>query len=213
MKIGVITPHRNDRPEFLAQFKKYLAAQTLQPDVVLYADKLAKSDVIDITKRYREAYAEMIMIADVVLFMEVDDYYASNYIEKIVAGWNDAGQPDIFGIDSSIYYHVTGRWFQIGHPGRSSANTTLLKTGLQINWPADNYPYTDIVLWDQLKGKTMPMPRTPICIGIKHGIGLVGGGAHNSDSGHYKHEDPTGEWLSNIIGEDSEFYKELKRRL
>jgi hypothetical protein len=212
MKIGVITPHRNDRPEFLAQFKKYMAAQTVQPDIVNYVDYEPESEGVDISQRYKRGFTQLESFAnlDLILFMEVDDYYAPNYVETMVSGWINAEKPYLFGIGSSIYYHISGKWFSIGRPSMMSM---AVRSGLNINWGNDNYPYADITLCNQLSGQFMEMPEKQICIGIKHGIGLVGGGCHNSDSGHYRYNDLSGQWLLSVVGDENfEFYKQLKNK-
>lgn len=210
IKIGVICPHRGDRANFLTQFKKYLFAQTMLPDEIIYSDYPPLSNEIDITQRYRRAY-ECLKNVDVILLMEVDDYYAPSYIETMITEWEKNNKPDIFGISSSVYYHISGKYFQINHPTRSSANTTLLKSNLKINWGLDSYPYTDIRLWEQINGKTFNMPLAPICVGIKHGIGLVGGGCHDEDSAHYTKFDKDGKMLFAIVGKENfEFYQSLK---
>jgi len=207
MKIGVICPHRNDRPEFLAQFKKYLAAQTLQPDDIIFVNHEPESNEIDITHRYRIGYENIQKLVDVVLFMEVDDFYHPEYIKTIVNAWKDEGRPEAFSLGNSIYYHISGKWFNINRP---SANTFLLRSGLRIDWRKDNYPYVDVTLLGKLffSFKTI---NPPICIGIKHGIGLVGGGCHNSDNERYVNDDSSGEWLRSVVGDENfEFYRHMQ---
>lgn len=211
MKVAVITPHRGDRPEFLEQFKKYLAAQTVQPDQTIYMDYASESGEIDITQRYRRGYEIVNAIypeIEAVLFMEVDDWYAPDYIETMLEGWMRYNKPSLFGIGNSFYYHIAGKYFHIGLP---SANAMLLKTHLQINWGPDNYPYIDVTLSKQLVLHHYTMPFTPVVVGIKHGIGLVGGGCHNEDNEHYVNDDTTGEWLKNIVGDENwEFYIRMR---
>lgn len=212
LKIGVIVPHRNDRPEFLEQFKKYMAAQTLQPDKVLYVDYEPESNLCDISQRYRRGYETLSLEGyDIALFCEVDDWYSPDYIETIITKWQISGKPVMFSISSSIYYHISGRWFKIERP---SANTFLLIPGRNISFGYDDYPYVDVTLSGNLTHEfKMCTPANIICIGIKHGIGLVGGGCHNSDNERYTELDESGDWLRAIVGDENyEFYKSLKEK-
>lgn len=213
MRVAVICPHRNDRPEFLAQFKKYMAAQTHQPDEVLYVNYKPESANCDITQRYRRGYETLSANynLDLVLFCEVDDWYSPNYIETMVVKWQISGKPNIFSISSSIYYHISGKWFKIGRP---SANTFLLKLGQKISFGYDDYPYVDVTLSESLTHEfKMCQPSDVICIGIKHGIGMVGGGCHNADNGRYINDDTSGNWLRSIVGDENyEFYASLRMK-
>jgi hypothetical protein len=175
-------------------------------------DYPALSQEVDITARYKAGCQKLFDNGcTVVLFWEDDDWYASNYIETMVTRWIESGKPAAIGIGISTYYHImTNRYFSIRHTGRASAMATLVtKKVMDIQWPADNDPYLDIALWKQLKGKTFE-PEKPICLGIKHNLGMVGGGAHQPDSGHYKIEDKDGSYLRSIVGRDFTFYSEMK---
>ena len=105
------------------------------------------------------------------------------------------------------------KWFKINHVGRASMmSTCFTEKILNAKWPANNYPYTDIELWRSMKGKTF-MPPVPVCLGIKHGIGLVGGGAHDGETcGHYSNNDINGEYLKQITGTDFDFYQGVKNK-
>lgn len=218
IKVGVICPHRGDRPEFLAQFKSYMASQTRQPDIMEYVDYEPESVDIDVTQRYKRGCENLFRLyrgnCDVVLFMEVDDYYAPDYIETMVREWQRAGTPEIFGIGQTVYYHIfEQRWVTIPHRKRASAMSTMVtRSILNMSWPRDNNPYLDIEMWEKMRGSTF-VPVSPICIGIKHGIGMVGGGAHNGDSPHYNRDDQGGLWLRGIVGEDYKFYESLRERV
>lgn len=210
MIIGVVIPTRG-RKRFLAMALKQIGRQTVQPHHIRVVDFEADGEEVDITRRYRQGCNDLLPNCDVVLFWEDDDWYAPNYIETMVAGWLAAGKPSAFGIANTTYYHIfERRYFTISHPGRASACCTMVtKDVLNIRWPSDDYPYLDIELWNQLAGKTF-VPQQPICIGIKHGLGLVGGGCHNGSSKHYTQADPDGRYLRSIVGEDFNFYEELR---
>jgi hypothetical protein len=215
IKIGVLCPHRGDKPQFLAQFKKYMANQIMQPNVLHFVDYEPESKDIDVTQRYRRGCEHLFRISncDVVLFMEFDDFYNKNYIAQMILEWKRAGRPAIFGIGHTIYYHIFQQmWVNIPHRSRASAMSTLVtRVVLNMSWPKDNNPYLDADMWAKIPGKTF-IPRSPICIGIKHGIGLVGGGAHNGDNAHYNMKDAGGTWLKAIIGEENyKFYEQLQK--
>lgn len=214
-KIGILIPTRGNRPEFLKQSLLMLGRQTMKADFVEVVEYKPDSDDFDITQRYHfgcdRLFSRPWRQCDLVIFWEDDEWYAPNYIEKMYTGWIEAGCPSIWGIGYSIYYHIIGSmWFKINHPSRASMMATCVTSEvMKIKWPADNYPYTDVILWERMKGKTM-MPAKPICLGIKHGIGMVGGGAHNVECGHYSNQDFNGEFLKSITGPDYLFYHHMK---
>ena len=215
IKVGVLCPHRNDRAQFLSQFKKYMSAQIMQPHVLHFEDYEPENGDIDVTQRYRRGCEHLFRIAkcDVVLFMEVDDFYSPQYIATMILEWKKYNRPAIFGIGHTSYYHIFQQcWVNIPHRSRASAMSTLVTRAiLNMRWPKDNNPYLDVEIWSQILGKTF-IPRAPICIGIKHGIGMVGGGAHNGDNAHYNMKDAGGVWLRAIVGESNyKFYESLQK--
>lgn len=209
IKIGVLIPTRGDRKKFLNQAKKLLLNQTVKPNYIEIVDDAPVNNDVDITYRYRIGCERLFSKGcEIVLFWEDDDWYAPEYIETMVDEWKRARMPEIFGIGYSTYYHILGnKYMTIAHKGRASAMSTLVtKKVLSINWGADNYAYTDIVLWKELKGSTFH-PQKPINLGIKHGMGLCGGGGHTLDFQHYNKTDFEKEYLKNIVGSDFDFYK------
>lgn len=211
MKLAILIPHRNDRPRFLRHLNYLILNQTLQPDLVHYVDYPPESAKKDITQRYRRGYNDLRGSGfDAIFFMEVDDWYASTYIETTMTAWIDAGKPDIFGQMETEYYHISKRGhFTMDHQQRSSAMSTLIKPDLDIKWCADDNPYTDICLFDQLPYRLfLPSPR--ISIGIKHGEGLTGGGMHIDGLERYlRNPDPEMKWLKEQVDTISfEFYRD-----
>jgi len=213
IKIGVLIPTRGNRISFLQQAKHLLSKQTLQPDFIEVVDDEPLTAAVDITYRYRIGVDRLkAKGAGVILFWEDDDWYASNYIETMVNEWNKRGNPEIFGIGTTTYYHIgCNKYLTISHEKRSSMFCTMIRSTADITWCKDDYPYADVVVWDQLKGKTF-MPVKPICLGIKHGIGMVGGGGHTEDYKHYNKIDSAKSFLKSIVGEDEGFYSnEIKK--
>lgn len=182
MKIAVIIPDRNDRPEFLKACKSMLKSQTVQPDEIYIVNYPSKSQDCDITERYRIAYHWFDgMDYDVIFFMENDDYYAPNYIEQMLLMWQSAEKPDLFGIGYTYYYHLgLKKYVKFEHKRRASMMNTLIKPDLNFKWCVDNYAYTDAHLWQTIKNRVTCFPETPISLGIKHGIGKSGGEYHKT---------------------------------
>jgi hypothetical protein len=208
MKIAVLIPDRGDRPNFLRNCERMIENQTLKPTYMFVVDYPPKNDDCDITQRYRVGYESINKYdVDCILLMENDDYYSQSYIETMVNNWIKNGKPDIFGTDYTIYYHINERaHFTMNHSRRSSAMSTLIKPNLNIQWPKDNDPYTDIALWKQLKGITF-RPDEIICIGIKHGVGKCGGKNHTCNMHRYINKDSNFEFLKqNMDSESFNFY-------
>lgn len=217
MKVGIIVPHRNDRPAFLERCKRFIDEQTLQPEIVLFVDYAPKSAEKDITERYRFGYDQLRNRGlDIIAFIEVDDWYSPNYLQTMVDAWKEAGQPELFGTRYTIYYNIRLRaWFRMDHPHRACAMNTLIKPNLDISWCPDHEPYTDQHLWMVLAktGKLQGVTFTPtqhIALGIKHGIGLNGGHHHNSRLERYVNPDAELSWLKSVVGEeDAGFYASI----
>ncbi len=199
IRIAVFIPTRGDREVFLNNCLRMLAAQTLKLNpYILVIDFKALNNEKDITKRYRFGYNNLTSQSfDLIAFIEDDDYYAPTYIETMATEWLKAGQPDIMGTGKTIYYHLKlHKYFVMNHPSRSSAMNTFIKPDLNLTWPADNYAFTDLHLWNtsdiaQSKfpvGNQLPKnmwlkghifnPDKIISIGMKHGVGLCGGRNH-----------------------------------
>lgn len=210
MKVGVIIPDRRDRPELLDHCIKMIKTQTRKADIVNVINFVPTSNVPDLTKRVRLGFEwAKENGCDCVLIMENDDYYSENYIESMVKGWIENDKPEIFGTDYTYYYHIFKRKFnKLVHPNRASLMNTLISCDALIKFPNDSEVYLDMVLWEQLKGKTFT-PKEPIAIGIKHGIGLCGGNGH--DKMVYKNEDFSLDFLNRHVDEESfYFYLSLK---
>lgn len=210
IKVAVICPDRGgDRPLFLAQFHKQMARQTLKPEVIEVIDFAPTDDSVDITKRYRIGYEKIRGKGfDVVAFCENDEVYLPRYLEVMVKGWLDYGKPELFGINHTIYYHLgLDRSVVLEHPNRSSMMCTLMKPDLDVEWCADDYPYTDAWLWMNCKDRKTFRPGEMICLGIKHGISLCGGEYHSTNLKKYTDK---GILFSKVVGEDLKYYEEIK---
>lgn len=178
--IAILSIHRGDRPLFLQNLNRMIKAQTMQPDVVHFVDYPPTSTAKDITQRYRIGYNALSSF-DIIIIMEVDDWYAPNYIETVYNQWLKLGRPDMLGQNHTIYYNIKlFAYFVFNHNTRSSMMNTAIRGGLNIHWPIDTEPYTDTHLWvnNTHLSKQIFNPSPEICLGIKHGVGLLGGGFH-----------------------------------
>lgn len=179
MKIGVIIPDRGDRPKFLENCLRMLKTQTIQPDIIELVDDIPLNDNCDITWRYRTGYDRLRnKDLDIIAFIENDDWYAPDYLETMINQWVNFGKPDVFGTNYTIYYHIKlFSYLTMNHDTRSSAMSTIIKPDLDFAWCPDHEPYTDMWLWNKLKGIVFH-PEKHICLGVKHGVGLCGGRSH-----------------------------------
>jgi hypothetical protein len=208
MKVGVLIPTRGDRPQFLSHAFYLLERQLLNIDFIEVVNDRPISNQKDITYRYRIGCERLVKRgADIIFFWEDDDYYSNSYLLKMYDAWIENGKPSIFGIGYSIYYHIGLRkWVKLDHPERASAMSTMVtKDIVKFNWPTDSEPYTDLFLWKGIKGRTVSF-ETIEAIGIKHGVGLCGGGGHNR-KGWYLNNDPGLKWLGSKVDDVSlDFY-------
>jgi len=203
--VAVIIPDRGDRPKMLANCLRMMKAQTMKP-VIHLIDEMPKDERPDITYRYKKGYQEV--NADLVFFIETDDWYHPNYLYTIYSCWLSEGKPDLIGIDYTYYYHLKlKKYFKYGHIGRASMMNTAIAPGLKLNWPSDNYRFVDMYLWDKIKGMTIS-PEHPISIGMKgHGEGMYGGTGHDNKLHRYVHND-NGFLEKHLDKESFEFYKQ-----
>lgn len=210
-KIGTLTIDRGDRPQFLEFCKQQLNNQTLQPDVKLIFDEKPKSSLPDLTYRYRKGFEKLFNEGcEVVFCIENDDAYSNKYIETMYNAWLKHGKPDIIGINSTIYYHIfSQKHSELEHKGHSSMMSTgFTKAVLDVQWPSDDHIFLDLWLWRRMKGVLLTI-KEPICVGIKHDIGLCGGKAHDPNWG--KLQDNNFSYLSTKIDSESlEFYKNVR---
>lgn len=186
MKIALLIPDRGDRPKFLQNCMRMMAAQTLQPSEICLVNHAPKSNAIDITERYRIGYDRLRGRGfDLIALIENDDWYAPNYLETMANKWCELGHPNIIGTDYTIYYNLNVKGIhRINHSHRSSAFSTCLIPDMEIKWPHDSEPYTDFRLWETIPGKLF-RPTQHICVGIKHGHGLCGGHYHTTKLQRY----------------------------
>lgn len=218
MKIAVLIPDRSDRPQFLENCLRMMKAQTLQPEHIELVNDKPLNDKCDITYRYRTGYDRLRNKGyDLIAFIENDDWYDPDYLSTMAHAWKNTGRPQLLGTGSTIYYHIfKKRYLTMQHSTRSSAMNTFIVPNLNFLWCKDDQPYTDIHLWKLLKGVTV---RTdiPISMGIKHGLGMCGGGFHDENEKHdvmhrFSEQDLDMKYLKKIMDSESfNFYSNLKK--
>lgn len=216
-KIGIVIPDRGDRPQLLENCLRMMENQTVVPDEIALVNFKPANDLPDLTKRYRIGYDTLTFKGcDCILFIENDDYYHPNYIERMVDKWIELDEPELLGHQYTIYYHLKLRaWLKLEHFRRASAMNSLLKAGMNIKWCPDHEVYTDLHLWMKadLKGMTF-QPLTHLCLGMKHGAGKCGGGFHRTLQGRFKNVDPDLNFLKQYCDHTSfEFYKNFSQYL
>lgn len=215
MNFAIVIPTRNDRPKFIEQCKKFLKRQTLQPKEVIWVNYQPESANKDITQRYRRGVEEATKKGyEFVVFWEDDDWYHPQYLEWLIDKWKEAKMPLAFGVGETYYYHhaIEGL-IHYDHPERTSAFCTLLKLPVKMSWPADSQPFLDMHIYKMLKPLTVKFPKNQIyAIGIKHGIGLSGGGGHKMLHG-YQFSKENREWFIKNVGDDITFYDSIKKEM
>lgn len=217
MKIGVVTPDRNDRPKFLERCKYYVKRQTVKVDFHEIVNYPQKTFPIDITERYMIGLNNLKDKCDVILFMENDDYYAPHYVERMIQRWKEFGSPELFGIGETYFYHIGSQhYWHREHTERACAYSTMIRADAvhKINHSTYDRLLFDMGVWRQFQGPTC-LVTPPITIGIKHGFGVCGAAGHNAwfyDKDPRSHKDSHYKWLTAQIGEeDAEWYREMAK--
>lgn len=144
--------------------------------------------------------------------IESDDYYPANYFTMFPPGY------DFYGFASTVYYNLRNKTFSNidRHPNRAS----LFCTGFRIpaldkfHWPPDDFVFLDIKLWEyavRTSKKYHLISRDNPCLGIKHGIGKVGGKGHK---GEQRNRDNDFKYLKGYVDAESfDFYTKLHAAL
>jgi len=212
MKFAIIIPTRKDRPAFIEQCKFLIKRQSLQPNEVIWVDYEPTSNNKDITQRYRMGVELATKNGhDFVVFWEDDDWYDKDYLLWLTTEWRNNNLPNFFGVGETYYYHIMlGKSHHMKHVNRTSAFCTLAKLPWKCSWPIDSYPFLDMHIHKSTQVKTINFPKNKIyAIGIKHGIGLSGGGGHSTTFRFYQTE--SREWFYKQIGEDRHFYDSVEQ--
>jgi len=207
---AVIIPTRGDRPKFLAQCKKLINKQTVQPKEIFWMDYAPESQHKDISQRYKRGVEKAKQgHYEFVVFMEDDDWYHPQYLEWLIKSWKSKNKPDFFGVGETYYYHHKIDGLQhMKHTNRTSMFCTLAKLPWKISWPQDFNPFLDMHISKNANVSTVMFPKgQAYAIGIKHGIGKTGGGGHNA-SHNYK-LGGNRKWFYDQVTTDRNFYDSM----
>ena len=212
MKVAVIIPTRGDRPQFIKQCKNLLQRQTRKPDKIFWMDYKPESKAKDITQRIRRGIEKATNEGfNVAIFWEDDDWYHPTYLEWLLGEWKRSNMPAIFGVGETYYYNiaVNGR-LHMKHGNRTSLFCTMMNLPFMGKWCSDSYPYLDMHLHKTGLVKTVNFPKDEVkAIGIKHGIGLCGGGGHNARFKWDMTGSAASQWFSRNMDDQLSFYQSL----
>jgi len=194
-----------------------MEAQTRVPDFINIVDHPIESNAVDLASRFKIGIQTSLkMGADLIFFIEDDDFYRPEYIKTMVQLWTGAGKPALFGLDVTIYYHLGLKMAgSIKHPGRASMYSTMITKDFDMSvWPEDPERFVDVKVWKDAVSKKAVTPTDTICIGIKHGHGLCGGSMHDpkrflSMFRETKMPDENLNFLSDFTGPGFWFYKSI----
>lgn len=218
MNIGLLTPTLGGvRKPFLEHNKYLIENQTLEPTIHLLIDDKQEQFPNDINVRYKIGCDRLFNCynCDVVLFIEDDDYYYPNYIETMINKWLENNKPSMMGISNTLYYQLRlQKYSNYLHDLRSSMMCMLVtREILDIDFP--NVKFLDHFLWSEYNGVKKSIKLNEfICIGIKHGIGNVGGDGHSTTENleMWREQDSNYKYLQKILVNDKksfEFYKNI----
>ncbi len=213
-RIATVTPTRGDRKELFDFCRKQIDKQTLQPDNKYYMAFDPTDNHVDLTKRVRMGFELAKKDGmDWVVIIEDDDLYKTNHIETLSAYFKTH---DFVGYSNSLYYNLRNKTYgNFTHPNRSSLFCMACKVAAMesFKWPPDNTVFLDIKIcnWIRQKNKRFKLLKENPNIGIKHGIGKVGGKGHRLTM---RGNDSDLSFLKSHTDEESFlFYTDLMKRL
>lgn len=246
MKVFAITC-TGDRPAAFALCQKYLEQQTRKPNLWLVVDDGQDRGYLETTLKFHRIGASLMQghsldrnlglafefinqqvdldPTDLVVFAEDDDYYAPDYIEKIVQAHRDESL-EVVGEEKSIYYNLQHRRFKelSGRPYAALCQTSFKARMLsdatyvldRFQTPVETF---DVAFWRYCVTNSAPrrlIPGEPSVVGIKGMPGRPGIGR-----GHYVENlsewsfDPAFEKLRQAIKSEEDYgrYCEISRLL
>jgi hypothetical protein len=215
MKIAVVVPTRGDRPEFITQCKKLIDRQTLKPDKVFFMDYPPESKAKDITQRIRRGVEKATKAGcDIAVFWEDDDWYHPTYIEWLVSEWKKNKRAAIFGVGETYYYNIAAKGrLHMRHQGRTSTFCTMISLPFKGTWCNDDYPFLDMHLHKTGRVKTVNFNQGIKAIGIKHGVGMCGGGGHYARFKWDMIDSPAENWFKSVMDDQYSFYDAMSKKI
>jgi len=233
----VLTTATGDRPEAFALCEKWMRRQTFWPKVkrwlvvddgkngptktTLGQEYVRREPQPDDprtteTMNYLAIAALMNEIGtnEIMFFIEDDDYYRPDYLERMAQGIEGV---DLVGEIPSRYYNVALRSYMLcdndKHAGlcQTAIRGVVVPTWIKVLQNVRNLdnPFSDINLWKAWTGpkRFVESPLRPLCVGIKGMPGRKGIGCGHRP-GPNQRPDPELEILKKWIGsEDLEVYR------
>lgn len=193
------------------EFCKYqLSRMNLKPDKSYFIDYPPKSQQKDLVERLLKGISMARSDGfDFAFVVESDDFYPSDYFEKMFHP-----KFDLVGDDYTMYYHIRNNGYhEQKHPHRAS----LFTTGFRISSLAGltlprGSVFADIEIWNYAKRKRLLRKFVNGgAVGMKHGVGVVGGIGHRQKYRKFDHD-----WsvlASKVDSEALQFYKDLQKKL
>lgn len=177
MSFCTITPTRGgERKEFFQFCVQQLTKLTGGKNNYLMNEH-PKSNEVDLVPRVQEGIelAKRDGFTHAFIF-EDDDAYHTDYLKTNL-------DFDFFGYSDSTYYNLKNRTYgKFIHPRRSSLFTTAFKISAldKFRWPPVNTVFLDMKIWEYAnRGRfKIKLLKDNPCLGIKHGLGKVGGNGH-----------------------------------
>lgn len=211
MVVGAVTPTRGERNFFLEKCKYMVERQTQKVDYHVIIDYEPQTKDYDLVDRYEEGIENCLRRGcDLIFAFEDDDYYPEDYVEKMVMEWEKNGRPQLIGVMDTIYYNIV--WQRYAIIERPHCSLFMSAFGRDVIYKGCNKKerYYDKWLWRNNNGVRVKMRNKPI--GIKHGVGMVGGDGHKA--GQLKIQDKEFGFLRNLVDERMmKFYEEIACRL
>jgi len=159
---------------------------------------------------------------DKIIMFEDDDWYCSDYFERMLKLFEQHPKAKLIGQDKAVYYHIPFRkCFQLSNVDRAS----LCQSAFRVELIASivhicntiNNPFIDIVMWQVRKGskyakeKYLLTDAPPMCVGIKGLPGRVCKKTIGHRGLHPKFKpDPNLSKLRSFIGNDVSLYQKFK---
>lgn len=223
-KISLITP-TGLRPEAFALCERWMQKQTISWTDWLVVDDYPKEPtkltcnqlrILPLTEWHqnyntqRDNMKQLLknVKGDFIFIIEDDEYYAPDYLEKMVELLKDY---DVVGLSNSKYYHlkVKGFKYMSNFTHASLCHTAITKKALPLLYKAvhSGHYYFDIELWKYAHEehiKSCLIADTNLAIGIKGMPGRAGLGAGHIEGGYRMDSDLT--TFKTWLGEDSRFY-------
>ena len=195
-----------DRPLAFKLCQRWMDRQICQPDQWIVVDdgKEPMPSIINTLRSGKLSYirrenqgdgqnslAQNILAAipaiegDIIMFIEDDDYYRSDFIE-----WNyeHLAAYALFGQSHAIYYNIKHQWW-LQHQNNQHASLcqTVMKSSvlpLLTEICLDHPKFIDLDIWKACKNKQLIYDKIPHCVGMKGIPGRVGiGMGHNEFAG------------------------------